>query len=94
MQPTTIPPYRMSLAVLKELNKQLNNLLDKDFIQLSIYLWGATFLFFRKKNGSLRMCIDYQQLKKVIFKSKYPLAKIDCFLDQLERVIYFSTIDL
>ena len=84
----------MSLAVLKELNEQLKNLLDKDFIQLSIYQWGATFLFFRKKNGSRHMCIGYQQLKKVIFKNKYPLSKIDCFLDQLERVSYFSMIDL
>ena len=50
----------MALVELKELKEQLKNLLDKGFIRRSISQWGAPVLFLRKKNGSLRMCIDYR----------------------------------
>ncbi|XP_070034374.1 uncharacterized protein [Nicotiana tomentosiformis] len=61
----SIPPYRMTPTELKELKVQLKNLLDKGFIRPSVSPWGATVLFVRKKDVSLRMCIDYRQLNKV-----------------------------
>jgi len=73
-QRISIPPCRMALAELKE---QLKDLLDKGFIQLSIYPWGAPVFFVRKKDGSLRMCIDYRQLNKVTIKNKYPVPRND-----------------
>ncbi|XP_070025994.1 uncharacterized protein [Nicotiana sylvestris] len=76
----SIPPYRMAPTELKELKVQLKDLLDKGFIRPSISPWGALILFVRKKDGSLRMCIDYRQLNKVTIKNKYHLPKID---DQL-----------
>ena len=79
----SIPPYRMALAELKELNLQLKDLTDKGFIQPSISPWGAPVLFVKKKDGTLRMCIDYRQLNKVTIKNKYPLPRIDDFFDQL-----------
>ncbi|KAH0672647.1 hypothetical protein KY290_024880 [Solanum tuberosum] len=94
MQPISIPPYRMALAKLKELKEQLKDLFDKGFIRPSIFPWGAPILFVRNKDGSLRMCIDYRQLKKVTFKNKYPLPRIDELFDQLQRASYFSKIDL
>ena len=51
-------------------------------------------LFVRKKNGSLRMCIDYRQLNKVTVKNKYLLSRIDDLFDQLQSASYFSKIDL
>ena len=69
-------------------------MLDKSFIQPSISLWGASVLFVKKKDGSLRMCIDYHQLNKIIIKNKYPLHNIDELFDQLQGVSYFSKIDL
>ncbi|KAH0650386.1 hypothetical protein KY284_030298 [Solanum tuberosum] len=93
MQPIFIPPYHMASAELKELKEQLKDLLDKGFIRLSIYLWGAPVLFVRKKDGSLRMCIDYCQLNKVTIKNKYPLPRIDDIFDQLKGASYFSKID-
>ena len=57
-------------------------------------LWGAPFLFVRKKHGSLRMCIDYRQLNKVTIKNKYPLPRIDDLFDQLQGARCFSKIDL
>ncbi|WMV41657.1 hypothetical protein MTR67_035042 [Solanum verrucosum] len=53
---------------LKKLKEQLKDLLDKDFIRPSISVWGAPFLFVRKKDDSLRMCIDYSQLNKLKVK--------------------------
>jgi len=93
-QPISIPPYGMVPAELKELKEKLKDLLDKGFIQPSISPWGALVLFVQKKDGSLRMCIDYRQLNKVTINNKYPLLRIGDLFDQLQGVNYFSTIDL
>ena len=74
----------MAPTELKELKAQLKDLLDKGFIQPSISPWGSPVLFVKKKDGSLRMCIDYPQLNKVTTKNKYPLHRIDELFDQLQ----------
>ena len=51
-------------------------------------------MFVRKKDGSLRMCIDYRSLNEVTIKNKYPLPRIDDLFDQLQGAKYFSKIDL
>jgi hypothetical protein len=93
-QPISIPPYRMAPAELKELKEQLQDLLDKGFIRASTSPWGAPVLFVKKKDGSMRLCIDYRQLNKVTIKNKYPLPRIDELFDQLQGAQCFSKIDL
>ncbi|KAH0643735.1 hypothetical protein KY290_035193 [Solanum tuberosum] len=93
-QPILIPSYRMAHAELRELKEQLKDLLDKGFIRQSTSPWGAPVLFVRKKDGSLRMYIDYRQLNKVTIKNKYPLPQIDDLFDQLQGAKCFSKIDL
>ena len=93
-QPISIPPYRMAPAELKELKEQLKDFLDKGFIRPSISPWGAPVLFVRKKDSSLRMCIDYRQLNKVTVKNMYPFPGIHDLFDQLQGASYFSKIDL
>ncbi|XP_070011776.1 uncharacterized protein [Nicotiana sylvestris] len=93
-QPISIPPYRMAPVELKELKAQLKDLLNKGFIRPNTSPWGAPVVFVRKKDGSLRMCIDYRQLNKVTIKNKYPLPRIDDLFDQLQGAKYFSKIDL
>ncbi|WMV32801.1 hypothetical protein MTR67_026186 [Solanum verrucosum] len=93
-QPISIPPYRMAPAELKELKEQLRDLLKKGFIRPSQSPWGAPVLFVKKKDGSLRMCIDYRQLNRVTIKNKYPLPRIDDLFDQLQGASHFSKIDL
>ena len=75
--PISMPPYRMALTELKELKEQLQELLDKGFIRPSTSPWGAPILFVKKKDGTLRLCIDYRELNKVTIKNKYPLPRID-----------------
>ena len=63
IEPISIPPYRMAPEELRELKAQLEELLSKGFIRPSISPWGAPVLFVKKekkKNGSLRLCIDYR----------------------------------
>ena len=59
-EPISIPPYRMAPAELRELKAHLEELLSKEFIKPSISPWGAPVLFVKKKDGSLRLCIDYR----------------------------------
>ena len=91
--PISKAPYRMATAKLREL-KLLQDLLDKGFIRPSVSPWGAPVLFIKKKDGSLRLCIDYQELNKVTMKNKYPLPRIDDLFDQLQGASIFLKIDL
>ena len=93
-QPISIPPYRMAPSELKELKEQLQDLLSKGFIRPSVSPWGAPVLFVKKKDGSMRMCIDYRQLNKVTIRNKYPIPRIDDLFDQLQGASVFSKIDL
>ncbi|KAL0551253.1 hypothetical protein IC582_010339 [Cucumis melo] len=98
LEPGTVPisraPYRMAPAELKELKVQLQELLDKGFIRPSMSPWGAPVLFVKKKDGSMRLCIDYRELNKVTVKNRYPLPRIDDLFDQLQGATVFSKIDL
>ena len=69
-------------------------MLDKGFIRPSISPLGAPLLFVKKKDGTIRMCIDYRQLNKVTIKNKYPLPRKDELFDQLQGSSFFSKIDL
>ena len=72
--PISKQPYRMAPTEMSELKIQLQELLDKGFIRPSVSPWGAPVLFVKKKDGSLRLCIDYRELNKVTIKNKYPLS--------------------
>ena len=87
-------PYRMSTPELLELKMHLQELLEKKYIKLSVSPWGAPILFVKKKDGTLRLCIDYRQLNKVMVKNKYPLPSIDDLFDQMRGAKVFSNIDL
>ncbi|KAJ9545394.1 hypothetical protein OSB04_025101 [Centaurea solstitialis] len=92
--PIAKAPYRLAPSELKEMLAQLQELLDKGFIRPSTSPWGAPVLFVKKKDGTMRMCIDYRELNKVTVKNKYPLPRIDDLFDQLQGAKFFSKIDL
>ena len=91
---TSKAPYKMSTPDLVELNFQLKEMLEKGYIKLSISPWCAPMLFVKKKDGTLRLCIDYRLLNKVTIKNMYPLSRIDDLFDRLNRAVVFYNIDL
>jgi hypothetical protein len=98
LQPGTTPisrrPYNMTPKELAELKVQLNELRDKGFIHPSSSPWGCPPLFVKKKDQSLRLCIDYRPLNVITIKNKYPLPRIDIRFDQLAGAKVFSKVDL
>ena len=93
-EPISIAPYRMAPLELKELRKQLDQLLNIGFIRLRTSPWGAPVLFVKKHDETLRLCTDYRRLSRVILKNKYPLPRIDDLFDQLRGSKYYTKIDL
>nr|GFB93871.1 putative reverse transcriptase domain-containing protein [Tanacetum cinerariifolium] len=92
--PVARAPYRLAPSEIKELAEQLKELSDKGFIRSSSSPWGAPVLFVKKKDGSFRMCIDYQEICKLTVKNRYPLPRIDDLFDQLQGSSIYSKIDL
>nr|GEV72673.1 hypothetical protein [Tanacetum cinerariifolium] len=82
--PVAKSPYCLAPTEMQELSNQLKELEEKDFIRPSPSPWGSPVLFVKKKDGSFRMCIDYQELNKLIVKNRYPLPRIDDLFDQLQ----------
>ena len=77
-----------------EVEKQVSKLLKNGLIEPSSSPYGAPILFVAKKDGSLRMCIDYRGLNKITIKNKYPLPRTDQLLDALSGAKVFSSLDL
>jgi hypothetical protein len=98
LQPDTAPisrrPYKMTPKELADLNVQLNELLDKGYICPSSSPWGCPALFVKKKDQSLRLCVDYKPLNAVNVKNKYPLSSTGIIFDQLVSAKVFSMVDL
>jgi hypothetical protein len=98
LQPGTTPisrqSYKMTPKELSELKVQLNELLDKGYICPSSSPWGCPALFVKKKDQSLRLCVDYRPLNAVTVKNKYSLSCIDILFDQLADARVFSKVGL
>ena len=90
----SMTPHKMALVELYELKVQLQELLDRGFIRPSTSPWGAPVLFVKKKDKTIRLCIDYRQLNRVTTKNRYPLSRIDDLFDQLRGARVYSKIDL
>ena len=86
--------YRLSEAELQEMRRQLAELIDKGHIRPSKSPWGSPVLFVPKKDGGLRMCVDYRALNKLTVKNSYPIPRIDEIFDHLRGAKFFSKIDL
>ena len=89
-----LPVYRMSPTELQEVEKQLKDLLEAGFIRPSKSPYRAPILLVRKKEGSMRMCIEYRALNKITIKNRYPSPLVDELFDQLGSATCFTKIDL
>jgi len=78
--------YRLSPAEYAEAKKQVAEYLEKGWIEPSTSPYGAPILFVQKKDGGLRMCVDYRALNKVTARNRYPLPRIEDLFDDLEEL--------
>jgi hypothetical protein len=92
--PISRRPYKMTPKELAELKVQLNELLNKGYIRPSSFPWACSALFVKKKDQSLRLCVDYRHLNAVTIKNKYPLPRIDILFEQIAGANVFSKVDL
>lgn len=88
------PMFRYSQPELVEMKTQVSDLLAKGLINTSSSPFGAPVLFVKKKDGTLRMCIDYRGLNNVTVPNRYPLPRVDDLLDKLQGATVFSSLDL
>ena len=93
-EPPSRPAYRLPLSQIEEVRSQLQELESKGFIQPSSSPYGAPVLLVGKKDGTMRMCVDYRALNKVTVKNRYPMPRIDDLIDRLQGATVFSKIDL
>ena len=87
-------PRREPLGMQDVVKKEIHDMLDKDVIEPSSSAWASPVVLVRKKDGSIRFCIDYRKLNDVSKKDAYPLPRIDDNLDALAGAEWFSTLDL
>lgn len=92
--PISKSPYRMSPLELKELRRQLDDLLKKGFIAPCASEWGSPVLFVKKPNGDLRMVCDYRSLNKYTIAQNIPVPRIDESLEQMHGANFFTSLDL
>ena len=89
LHPGTLPIFmtlhRMAHVELQELKVQLQEFMDKGFIRSSTSPLGALILFAKKKDKTLRLCIDYRHLNRISIKNRYPLPRNDDLFDQLKK---------
>jgi len=88
------PYYRRSPIENEFLEEEISKLLEDGIISPSESPWSAPVVIVKKKNGKLRLCVDYRQLNAVTIRDQYPLPRIDELLDSFKDCHYFSTIDL
>ncbi|KAJ9528398.1 hypothetical protein QJQ45_020321 [Haematococcus lacustris] len=98
LEPGHAPPYqrarRYSLKEMDEMRKQVAELLAKKLIEPSSSPYGAPVLFVQKRDGTLRMCIDFRALNKLTVRDRYPLPRIDDLFDRVQGKTVFSSLDL
>ena len=93
-KPPSMPYYRQSVKEMDELKLQLDALIKSKFIRPSQSPFGAPVIFVKKKDGTLRLCVDYRALNNITVKNKYPLPRMDELFDRVQGAKYFSKIDL
>lgn len=82
------------MTEIQELQRHIRDLVGKGFIQQSASSWGTPVLSCAKKDGGLRLCIDYRALNKQMVRNTYPLLRIDDIFDNLRKALIFTFLDL
>jgi hypothetical protein len=92
-KPVRVPPRRVPAHYKEEVSRQIDDMLKLNIISESSSPWAAPCVFVPKKNGELRICIDYRELNKRTQKNSYPLPLPDEVQDTLGNATVFSKLD-
>ena len=92
--PVRLPPYRVPRAYRDMMESELKDMLENGIIEPSASQWSAPVVLAQKKDGSLRLCVDYCRLKSISKIDAYPMLWVDELLDCLAKVHFVSTMDL
>lgn len=93
-RPIKQPPRRIPLAKMAEVRREIDDMLEREVIETSDSPWSSPIVLVKKKDGTIRFCIDYRKINDVTVKDSYPIPRIDTTLDALSGAKWFSTIDL
>ncbi|CAH8528218.1 unnamed protein product [Schistosoma turkestanicum] len=92
--PVRQPPRRVPVHYRPQLDSMIKDMLDKKIIVPSSSPWASPIVLVKKKDSSLRLCIDYRRLNAITKRDSFPLPRIDSTLDALHGACWFSTLDL
>lgn len=87
-------PYRVPMKFQADLEKQINGLLKSGRITESNTPWVSPIVIVKKKNGSLRVCLDFRKLNEVTIPDNYPLPRIDSIIERVGHMKFFSSLDM
>ena len=93
-KPIHVPYRRVPLGLEQKVDDMVDDLLNKDIIRHSVSAWNSPIVLVKKKNGDMRMCIDFRALNSVTRKVRYPIPETKHLLDCLAGSSYFSSLDL
>ena len=93
-RPVKVSPRRIPIHKRQEVENTVTQLSEQGLIEPSTSPWSSALVLVRKKDGSLRCCVDYRLLNATTIKDSYPLPRIDDTLDALSGSKWFSTLDL
>ncbi|CAF4592207.1 unnamed protein product, partial [Rotaria sp. Silwood2] len=91
--PVHTPPYRVSYKDEQIQREEINKLLKQGVIEESTSPWSSPIVLVRKKDGSVRFCIDFRKLNNITTKDAFPMPRIDDIFDHLSQAEYYTTID-
>ena len=93
-RPVRLPPYRLPHAYREDVQQELQEMLEQGIIEPSTSEWAAPIVLVKKKDSSLRLCVDYRRLNSVSLSDAYPMPRIDDMIDRLGKAHFITTLDL